>query len=133
MKNILAVILVLSLFSCEKENNIKPNQAFSIENQSKKSFTFDARKMSLEVLSIEDSRCPENVQCVRAGEAIVTFNFTIGDTHITNQILCNKCEPPLVHPQEIKIGDYTIKLLDVTPYPNTNNTVKSNSAVFEIR
>jgi hypothetical protein len=133
MKNLIILLLILSNISCDSEDDINPNQAFSIENQKTKNFTYDSKTMSLKVSNIQDSRCPENVQCVRAGEAIVTFNFTLDGTKLTDQVLCINCESPLVYPNELKLGDNTLKLSDVKPFPNTSMVGTLKSAVFEIR
>ena len=71
----------------------------------------------VEVLS--DSRCPKQVQCVRAGEAFIVVNIYKGE----EKFLQEKLE---VYPKKIneyaleKLSDVHSKVVDIAllPYPN---------------
>jgi hypothetical protein len=71
--------------------------------------------LKIKVMAVEeDSRCPKDVQCVRAGNARVRLRArnSKGDRDVfalnTND-----------QPREIEFGRYRIELTDLRPYPTT--------------
>ena len=133
MKYTLLIILVLFINSCDFNKKISPNEEISIKENQKVNFKFDSKPISIQVNNVQDSRCPENVQCVRAGEALATFDISIDGTDYLEEKLCIICEPPLVFPNEKQIGAYIVTLASVSPYPNTLNQIKENTVVFQMR
>jgi len=65
---------------------------------------------------LSDSRCPEDVVCVWAGEAIVRFRFEI---HGHAPVLVNlHVETP---DHDTIVYGYKLTLFDLLPHPNTKN------------
>jgi hypothetical protein len=63
---------------------------------------------------LNDSRCPSNVQCVWEGNAEVRFLFTV-DSFQTDFAL--NTNGGMQFNSDTVIGGYSIKLLDLSPYP----------------
>jgi hypothetical protein len=79
-------------------------------------------QLEIKVLSIQDSRCPRNIDCYWGGEALVKLNLrqaarNLGDLDLTLGI----GSPDYPYPNNIKrVGKYYIRILAVTPYPDRN-------------
>lgn len=67
---------------------------------------------------VEDSRCPKDVECVWAGQVIVRLGVSTGEQQAANEVLMGLNGPPDAPPQ-VQVGDYTIELLMVEPYPTS--------------
>lgn len=102
-------------FEFEEENVFKINQSYQSEENS----------LKVEITNIEDSRCPTDVICVWQGEARVTVKteqpelFTTILSTYDNQIdtLCN----------------YSIELIDVQPYPVSDQVIKTEDYGVTLR
>ncbi|HCW06783.1 MAG TPA: hypothetical protein DGG95_05395 [Cytophagales bacterium] len=76
---------------------------------------------------LEDSRCPSNALCVSAGNAAVRFAFFDGEfwfTFVLNTF-------PMLQ-SEITMYGYRIKLVSLSPYPNTNVVIKQSDYKAEL-
>jgi hypothetical protein len=91
---------------------------------------FDTATYCNENLSItfntypNESRCPTNVTCIWAGfvEIELSVNLKGKDT-----VLKLSTEPNVSGiPVQANVGDYSIKLIDVIPYPATNIRIDPN-------
>jgi hypothetical protein len=91
---------------------------------------FDSATYCNENLSItfntypNDSRCPSDVTCIWAGfvEVELSVNLKGKDT-----VLKLSTEPNISGiPVQANVGDYSIKLIDVIPYPATNIRIDPN-------
>ena len=76
---------------------------------------------------VQDSRCPTNVQCVRAGEAIVRITVKSSSGTKDYDLDSDKREP-------VHHDDLTIALVKVTPYPATNRPIAAEDyrATFRV-
>ncbi len=80
---------------------------------------FSADRLEITVLSIRDSRCPQNIDCYWGGEAQVKLNLqqaeqNIGDLDLTLGV----GNPDYFYPNNIKrVGKYYIRVLAIDPYP----------------
>lgn len=71
-----------------------------------------------------ESRCPTDVTCVWAGFVEVELLINVKGKE---SILKLSTEPNVSgHPVQAKVGDYSIKLIDVLPYPATNIRIDPN-------
>jgi hypothetical protein len=61
---------------------------------------------------ITDSRCPEDVVCVWAGEAVARFNIRRGQMQSISLDL-------YLGTTDTTVGDYRISFVELLPYPNT--------------
>jgi hypothetical protein len=133
MKHIFFILTILLFVACDKGGKISPNQDISVKSNKEVSFKFDSKQVSIKVNNVDDSRCPESAQCIRAGEAIVTFDIVIDGKEYPNEKLCIICEPPMFFPKEKQYGDYTLLLSEVSPYPSRKNKITENTVVFQMR
>ncbi len=100
---------------------------------------------SLTFADIEDSRCPEDVQCVRAGEAIVTLQTraapTINETQIVKMCLgdCISLYPKggfrEADTANISLDGtkYRLILTEVNPYPHTTKPVQKKDYNIKLK
>ncbi|WP_341228369.1 hypothetical protein [uncultured Arcticibacterium sp.] len=124
--------LFILLAACTTTKNIEPNQEIEIKEESTQEFIINGKTNSIRLSKIEDSRCPENVVCVWAGEAVVTFDLLINKQPYSNLQLCLQCDQETGIPQELNIENQTITLVAVNPFPNTENVEKEQIAIFKV-
>ena|SRR5687767_7974024 len=76
-----------------------------------------------------DSRCPSDVQCVWAGNAVVGLSLRQGEAAATDAALNTTLDPRIT-----KFGGYTIKLIDLKPVPNTGKAIPAGEyvAILEV-
>ncbi|QDW25954.1 hypothetical protein FFJ24_014450 [Pedobacter sp. KBS0701] len=131
MKNLMFLFIALSIFvfGCKKKSETKiTNYNFEI-NTSK-----SIGASTLVLKSISDSRCPINVDCISAGSATVHFKLT-GNNVDQEIILCKGGEcGPLESVTNIKINgiNYSLKLIDITPYPEFQKTNITKTVKVEL-
>jgi hypothetical protein len=83
-----------------------------------------AEGLTLQVLSVEDSRCPKGANCVVIGEAKVKLALSrAGKALGTLELIIP------AHPKTTYLGGYYLRLLDVLPYPDTNTVSKPAKTV----
>ncbi|GAB3428397.1 hypothetical protein GCM10027516_34580 [Niabella aquatica] len=73
---------------------------------------------------VDDNRCPANVNCIRAGEAIAVLNVVINNDNERNISLCTGADcsgRALSEAYTLSAPDrkYLFKLDSITPYPGT--------------
>ena len=123
------------IFTLDREFEIQEDQRITINLEGE-----DSAYIEVQVLDIVDSRCPSNASCVRFGEAVVNiaangvkeniynFELCIGDCPQKNQ---GFKESDTVAAQ-LDGNNYKIILLDVNPYPFTQNQNESKSALLKV-
>lgn len=88
MKYILILFVLLTLASCSNDTGNLCGDYLSLKlNQSKTVAIGDEEEVSLKLIRLEDNRCPADIICIRAGEALVDLrvnddkllNFCLGD------------------------------------------------------
>lgn len=114
MPNILPFLTVLLLLrACDTESTAPVNEgryrlgeAFTLSIGVTASFKDEP--LQLRFVDVpSDSRCPEGVVCVWAGDAAVRIQFTESvDTLHT-----------MYNPSEVTRGAYTVRMLQLDPYP----------------
>lgn len=118
-----------------QEFEIQEDQLITIELEDE-----DKAYINVQMLSIQESRCPANASCVRYGEAIVslaangveetvhTFDLCIGDCPQQNE---GFKETDTVSVQ-LDGSNYRIILLEVNPYPTTLNMQDPRRALLKV-
>lgn len=102
---------MITLTGCEKEE-LKVGDKFKEDG------------ITVEVISVSDSRCPEDVVCVWEGEATVQLKMT-GDEG-EHQFYLDLLES--YYAKDTIIGSHKIILQDVLPYPvNSDQSTTDNS------
>jgi hypothetical protein len=69
---------------------------------------------------VNDSRCPRDVRCVRAGDATVRVQVTLAGASTSTIDL--RTTPADEH---VTVGDYTLTLADLAPVPLSGEPVKA--------
>ena len=120
MKQLLLSLLFISLLSCQNE---EPCKTFELEKPVEIAFqetlTHCTESISVSFLDIiHDSRCPEDVVCIWQGFVEVKVTFSVKGLEKTAYLSSSPSATD--SPSEISVNGYTLKMMDVTPYPNTS-------------
>lgn len=110
-KTILVLLLTLVFGSILQAQT---NEKITVQINQRK--TLGKNKLSIKFVSLlEDSRCPKNVNCIRAGNARIKIEVKkAGGTAKNFELNTN------ANPQTISFAGFTIKLIDLKPEPATN-------------
>jgi len=100
----------------------------------------DQGYIELQVLEINESRCPSDVVCVRFGEAMVEVGVTGTQEILKILDLCiGDCpqrggEVIITDTVSVEIDNisYAVILKDVVPYPTTSNQDQAKQAILEV-
>lgn len=115
MKIIVLLLLTLTLFSCKKHDLTKDiGEEITICFEEKGTIKDYENQIDLKFIHlVEDSRCPEGVQCIWAGRAVVEIRINSTDI-ITLAIgdLTGATNTPYVN--FVEYNNYKITLLEVT-------------------
>ncbi len=123
----LSLILTLVFGSGLTANAQTTQQVTVTVNKQKKA---SRSKLTIKFVSVEDSRCPQGVDCVWAGNAKVKIKVTnrkgVSKTFELNTNL---------EPKAIKFDGYEITLRNVTPYPRSDIRIDKNgyAATFLVK
>jgi hypothetical protein len=139
MKN----LLIISLFfffanvGCTNKEEMvsqKLGDIFQMKASESVSFSDNSNTINVKLITIQDGRCPKNVQCIRAGEAIVTLDLQINDEMFKGLKVCIGCakEMDATETKEIKTKSktYTLKLNSVDPYPSVTTYGSPTATLF---
>jgi hypothetical protein len=66
----------------------------------------------------EDSRCPEDVVCVTAGDAIAEVR-RVGEGGVARVSVLGTFETP----RHVDLGGYVVEVIDLTPSPNSTRSI----------
>lgn len=123
---IFSAIALFTMIACTAEDVTiaKLGDNFDLKANESVSFTDNNSTLKAKLVKIEDSRCPEGVQCIRAGEAIVTLDLQVGNESFSGIKVCVQCEKSMgiTETAEVKAKNrtYKINLKAVNPYPKAN-------------
>lgn len=127
--NILTAILLTFLFGVFSAAQAQTTQQLNLQvGAQKKAFKNKITVQFIEV--VEDSRCPEDVDCVWAGNAKVKIKVRkrggVWKTFEVNSAIA---------PQTVEFEGYEIKMTNLTPAPRSNIRINRNGyiATFAMR
>ena len=126
MKTLLS-ILVISLIlgiSCSKKQDPVNNSFNTGDTTTIKTgvvYSNQQNNLKLRLDSVNDIRCPINADCIWAGVAMVKLNFSSGNEN--NEFWLSSEKFNQLRSDTIIFG-YTIKLIDVQPYPSLGEAVE---------
>ena len=81
-----------------------------------RSATLDNGRLAVSFVARQaDSRCPANVVCVWAGDAVVRVSARAGRTTVERELHTG------IEPRSLSIGGYTVTVVGLTPYPGTDD------------
>jgi hypothetical protein len=80
----------------------------------------------VQLTGINDSRCPSDVVCVTAGDAVIVLAFSgAGADHIDTLYLVKP-------PKSVTYGGYRFEAVDVQPYPKSQGQQPSKTLVLKV-
>jgi hypothetical protein len=118
---IFSLMLALSAFvgPCGRDQrSVALNQEFTIK--AGETISLAGTRLTIDFIEVaEDSRCPENVKCVWAGNGKVVLLASLrGRT--PGKVNLNT----MLDPKESMYGDFDIKLLKLDPYPKQGSNIR---------
>ena len=113
MKTLFLSLILTLIFGSALIAEAQTTQQISLPSGKQKTVTRD--KLKIKFVSVEDSRCPQGVTCVWAGNAKVTIKVTNRKGESKTFDLNTNLEV-----RSVKFEDYEIKLVSVEPYPKAN-------------
>jgi len=123
----LLVLAMSTVEKCDKEiegPSAKLNEAFALELD--KTILIKEEKIGITFSGKKESRCPVNVNCMRAGEVIASFQVTDanGQTKEVSLELKDNCSEKGTAECGVSTTamGYKINLMRVDPYPGSGTT-----------
>lgn len=138
MKNLLVIFLffVFTSAGCtskQDELSKKIGDTFQLKVSESTNFNDNGNTIIAKLISIQESRCPKDVQCIRAGEAIVILDLQIGEEQFKGLKVCVGCEKQMDIPESIQIKaktkTYSLQLNSVDPYPQSTGINTSTATL----
>lgn len=107
---LIALLCVFCALSCQEEYELFEGGEFYLKlNQPVTLIDGSILKLTY----VEDSRCPEELECIWEGRAAITINWKRDENF---ELQLNDVE----YQAEI-VEQYTLSLIELTPYPNQQN------------
>lgn len=131
---LILVAITLSLAACKPASNptsLEIEESFTLRLEDGYNEIVASDGTKVELLEVNDSRCPLNVECVQAGQALVKL----------------KISEPEKEPREVELvgitplgdgkssepmGDGYLLLLDVKPYPQADKQLEQDEIEVEL-
>lgn len=117
--------LILMLVACQKQTSCEDLRWKTVDLND---CTIDDKNENVRICftSLQDSRCPLNATCVWQGIAVA--GFTIRLHGIQHQVTLATDKIPGYPSTDTTVSGYQIKLLNITPYPEsvTNEPVRAS-------
>lgn len=109
MYKLIFIVLLLTVISCQNiTSSNDPRLGEEFELGYGKQVSLNNRELSIKFEELlEDSRCPEGVACVWAGNAEVALQINDQEATLNTYL----------EPKETNISSYHIALISVSPYP----------------
>lgn len=129
MKNLLllsVLFLVFTASKCKKGPSFKLDQNFSMKISD--NMQCDCGDMTVQFVKVkEDSRCPKGVNCVWEGQAVIELAIDTKPLELTMRA-GNEAD------RKKSMGNYTIELVKVDPYPEGENaSIPQEDYVIELK
>jgi hypothetical protein len=120
MKKIFVILILTLLFGSIWQASAQTNQQLKLRVNSQKAV--EGGKLTIKFISIvEESRCPEGVNCIHAGNAKIQIKVTKrGGAAKTFELNTN------FDPNGISFEGYEIKLANLEPVPKENIRINRN-------
>jgi hypothetical protein len=126
----------LVAFGCQQSSQSTVQPAGSVVVTTGKSARID-QSVTVKVDSIQDSRCPVNVQCVWAGNAKVIFTLSDASVSKSGNLCLGACGKGFrtQDTTTVQLGQapYQVILTGVTPAPNTDSSNVQKQAAIQVK
>jgi hypothetical protein len=139
LKAIFFIFLMLTgLYACNRDepNMVRINDVFTLGMGEQVKMVDDrSHLLYVSVVEVEDSRCPADLFCIEEGQAKV--KVVIEDTRNSqfSTFLClGDCSPNIGDIKSFVFYrlEYTIELIDVFPYPATENLKDPRRVIMKL-
>ena len=109
-------IAILLLFSCTTNTSKQDSTIYHISLKEKIEVNGN---LKVELVKIEDSRCPEGAQCFTQGHAKIYLALHTSEEKQSLSFLSTDKMP-------IKIGKQSFHFIELTPYPIVDHEIKQS-------
>ncbi len=93
--------------------------------------------VTVQVDSIQDSRCPVNADCIWAGNAVVRFTLSDQTNHQPGSLCLGACGQSLKVRDSVNVllgsDRYQVVLTEVRPFPGTDPKNTQPQAVIQVK
>ena len=127
MKNLIVTLILTLAFGSFFHAEAKTEKQIKVQINREK--TVPGTKMTIKFISlVEDSRCPEGVNCIQAGNARIKVTVKMRGESKTFELNTN------LGPKGESFEGYAINLVNVTPAPKDNIRINRNgyTATFTV-
>ena len=127
-KAFLLGVLCFAATACDKREDAAPQTRLEttiVSSGEKSSLKLAAKNLKIQLLEVNDSRCPINADCVSAGAADLKFNVSDGASEADVAVLFSSADKSSGS-KEFKLAgqNYLISVSEVLPYPEIQKPVK---------
>lgn len=136
---IIAGMLLMSNSSCQKDSidGIKAaefNLPFELNLNGKVILPKSNSELMIEFVQLADSRCPTGVQCVWAGNAIVSLMLSVQEAKAETTLCLGQCKDGFKTSDTAKVSlnntTYSVILQEVKPHPEKGKSVNKKAVLL---
>lgn len=120
MRTLFLSLALTLIFGSVLTANAQTSQQVTVRVKNQKKVS--RSNLTIKFVAVEDSRCPQDANCIWAGNAKVTVKIT--NSKGKSQICDLNTN---LQPQTVKFEGYEIKLGEVTPHPRSDKRADPNS------
>ena len=122
--------LVLLLIGCFHQNPNTPceaalNQEFDIKVGEERLIERVSLKLAF-ISVLEDSRCPQGVQCIQAGNGKIEILIKLAKEETRLEL------NTATGPQQATVGSYEVRLVNLEPYPKRDGQIQASDYVARV-
>ena len=125
---LLALGVCLALVACQPQGDaetiaieVSLGEVFTLAGGQEGVVNGEALRLKFDEV-LEDSRCPTEVECVWTGQARIALLIRQGEAEPV-RVEFNTNPAPGQNKQTAEIGDYTVELQSLDPYPETTEAI----------
>lgn len=122
----LTFLIFTALMACKKTEVVSCGDTFELD----KDQTVTICDIKIRLDSVQDSRCPESVVCIHAGEAIAKLTFTKGNEEVLKFL---KVTGKTAKPDTVLVFDKKAILFSVSPYPNAQTPIAQKDYKLQMK
>jgi len=123
----LSVVLIALIIGCSKGMPTEVSDDTTVALRVNKPVSIEDKSIVMNVVRIEnDSRCPTDVSCVSAGNAVVVFTAEFGNLPV---IPAEQFVNTTIEPRSATVGSYAFRLDSLTPRPISTATIAQSQYV----
>ena len=121
---------------CKPDDNTTEPQATTPVSVKANQSTRIGQAITVQVTSIQDSRCPANALCIRYGSANVDFTLEKDGSQQMGSLCLGECGKGLKSADTTTVqlagSPYRVVLSEVRPYPGTGTSDTKPEAVIQL-